>query len=268
MVCFSEVISVPITYNSTSLLVPTGAPENLRETFVDDRTITIQWEPVECSHRNGEIIGYNVTYYLAGEMQKSRSMVSYDLDSIFSAMRLIFDMEYVFEVQAVDSYGTGPPASITVWTLDLQGKIIAKNYIASYYDFFLSLGIVIVYDDRPYQNNSIVNLDAEGGILECFTNKSGCCNVQPNQTGEWIYPNGSQVQIGGNNGDFYRTRGVGVVNLIWTKNASIPNGVFCCEIPPSQVACIGVYPQSEGINNSDSQISLHNSCHLQDLLQL
>ena len=112
---------------------------------------------------------------------------------------------------------------------------------------------MIVYDDRSYQNNSIVNLDAEGGILECFTDKSGCCNVIPNRIGEWIYPNGSLVQIGGKNGDFYRTRGVGAVNLIWTRNALITNGVSCCEIPPSQVVCIGVYPQGEGINNNDSQ---------------
>ena len=75
-----------------------------------------------------------MTYYPAGEMQKSRSIVTFDLDSTFSAMRLIFDMEYVFEVQAVNSYGTGPPANITVQTSALQGEIIADD-TASYYDF-------------------------------------------------------------------------------------------------------------------------------------
>ena len=57
------------------------------------------------------------------------------------------------------------------------------------------------------------------------------------------------VQIRLRHGDFYRTRGAnpGVVSLIWTVNALIPNGVFCCEIPPSQIACIGVYPKNEGI---------------------
>ena len=109
---------------------------------------------------------------------------------------------------------------------------------------------MIVYNGRSYQNNSIVNLDAEGGALECFTDKIGCCSVMPDREGEWKYPNGSLVQIGGRNGEFYRTRGSnpGVVNLIWTENAMIPEGVFCCEIPPSQFACIGVYPKGEGIN--------------------
>ena len=123
-----------------------------------------------------------------------------------------------------------------------------------------------MYNGRSYQNNSIVNLDAEGGILQCFTNKSGCC--RPSREGEWIYPNGSLVQIRGNNSDFYRTRDAdpGVINLIWTKNASIPKGVFCCEIPPSEVACIGVYPEGEGNNNKIYRVYYYNAYDLQDLL--
>ena len=93
-----------------------------------------------------------------------------------------------------------------------------------------------------------MNLDAEGGILQCFTNKSGCCSIRPNREGEWKYPNGSLVQIQYRNEDFYRTRGKdpGVVNLIWTENAMIPEGMFCCEIPPNQKACIGMYPPDKG----------------------
>ena len=105
---------------------------------------------------------------------------------------------------------------------------------------------MIAYDGQSYQNNSIVNLDTQGGILQCFTDKSGCCNVIGNREGEWSYPNGSLIRLRNRNMDFYRTRGIGVVNLIWTRNALIPKGVFCCEIPPSQVAYIGVYPQGEG----------------------
>ena len=110
---------------------------------------------------------------------------------------------------------------------------------------------MIVYDDRSYQNNSIVNLDAKSGILHCFTDKMDCC--RQSREGQWRYPNGSLVEISGNNGDFYRTRdnNPGVVTLHWTENAMIPEGVFCCEItkiPPSQFACIGVYPEGAGIN--------------------
>ena len=108
---------------------------------------------------------------------------------------------------------------------------------------------MIVYGGRSYQNNSIVNLDDKGGVLQCYTNKSGCCKFSFGGEGEWIYPNGSEVQKRAGNGDFYRTRGKnpGVVTLAWTENAMIPNGVFCCEIPSSVNACIGVYPDNEGI---------------------
>ena len=108
---------------------------------------------------------------------------------------------------------------------------------------------MIVYDGQSYQNNiSIVNLDAEGGILQCFTDKMGCC--KQSREGEWRYPNGSLVQIRGYNADFYRTRGnnPSVVNLNWIQNALIPTGLFCCEIHPYyyQTACIGVYPPDKG----------------------
>ena len=84
--------------------------------------------------------------------------------------------------------------------------------------------------------------------MQCFTDKDGCCSLAPKREGEWVYPDDSMVQIRRNHGDFYRTRGAnpGVINLVWTENVLIPKGVFCCEIPPSQIACIGVYPEDEG----------------------
>ena len=89
---------------------------------VNDREITIQWESVECSQRNGEIIGYNVTYYPAGENSMPNSMVTQASDSTFFAMDLVFNTTYVFEVQAINSYGTGPPANANVRTSILQGR--------------------------------------------------------------------------------------------------------------------------------------------------
>ena len=61
-----------------------------------------------------------------------KSMVT--MVSTFSTMGLIFNMEYIFEVQSINNYGTGPPASVTVRTSALQGEIIADD-IANYYDF-------------------------------------------------------------------------------------------------------------------------------------
>jgi hypothetical protein len=105
-----------------SFLAPTGAPKNLTESLINDRTVTIQWKPVECSNHNGEIIGYNVTYYPNRERLMAKSVVIHASDSTFTAMGLVFDTTYVFEVQAINSYGIGPPANADVLTSVLQGR--------------------------------------------------------------------------------------------------------------------------------------------------
>ena len=99
-------------------------PTNLNGMVVNDREITIlnQWESVECSQRNGEIIGYNVTYYPGGEKSMPKFVVIHASDSTFTATDLVFYTVYVFEVQAINSYGTGPPANANVRTSTLQGR--------------------------------------------------------------------------------------------------------------------------------------------------
>ena len=85
-------------------------------------------------------------------------------------------------------------------------------------------------------------------MLQCYTNKSGCCRFQHGGEGEWIFPNGSKVRTNGTGDDLYRTRDEAVVILHWRENAMILIGIFCCEIPDEspQRACIGVYPDNEG----------------------
>ena len=127
--------------------------------------------------------------------------------------------------------------------------MITKTLLAVSY-FYLLLGIGFVFRGRSYQNHSIVNLNmADENILRCHTNKMGCCRFEPaGGEGEWLFPNGSVVRTNGFGGDFYRTRGSGVVNVYWRQNARTPTGLFCCKIPgdPDQKACIGVYPENLG----------------------
>ena len=47
----------------THNIVPSGAPQNLNVISVDFTNVTIQWNPVECSQRNGRIDGYRLIYY-------------------------------------------------------------------------------------------------------------------------------------------------------------------------------------------------------------
>ena len=45
------------------IIAPSGAPQGLNITHFDFTNVTIQWNPVECSQRNGEIDGYRLIYY-------------------------------------------------------------------------------------------------------------------------------------------------------------------------------------------------------------
>ena len=241
---------------TVSILAPSRAPENLRVIFTDDTSIVIQWEPVECAHRNGEITGYNVTYYPRTEMHNSMTLIVPESDRMFTATGLLFENEYIFEVQAFSRlYGSGSSANIAQSTQSIKGElyIISINHYTQTLANFL--GIVFVFCGKSYQNHSIVNFNVTGkNLLECFTDKKNCCI--DTRMEEWIFPNGSTVRTEGNGDDFYRNRGLGVVNLYWKQNARIPTGIFCCETNPNQKACIGVYPEYMG-----KYKSLHLICY-------
>ena len=100
------------------ITAPSGTPQNLENTSISDTSITIQWEPINCRDRNGIITSYYVTYYSTSEMQKS--VTEFVTDHAYTAMGLLFEQKYVFNVQGISGeYGLGPPASITVTTLPL-----------------------------------------------------------------------------------------------------------------------------------------------------
>ncbi len=102
-----------------AFLAPSGAPQNLGIISTDDTTIVIGWKPVECRYRNGDITGYNVTYYHGAEMMTQMLPES---DHTFTATGLLFSTMYTFEVVALSrQYGAGPSANTTKNTSGLQG---------------------------------------------------------------------------------------------------------------------------------------------------
>ena len=90
--------------------------------------------------------------------------------------------------------------------------------------------------------------------LRCITNKTACC--RPPYTGEngsvlgnWFFPNETRVpSSGGNQWDFYRTRGQMMVLLYRRRGGE--EGIYRCEIPDTmdvtQTIYIGVYSASTG----------------------
>ena len=94
----------------------------------------------------------------------------------------------------------------------------------------------------------------EGGLaLLCLTDKQDCCDRPNPRFGEWYFPNGIRVGIK-NAGDIYRNRGLSVVRLNRRNNASLPSGVFQCEIPDehgrNQNIYVGIYTVGSGMSCS------------------
>ena len=103
-------------------VAPTGPPLRLQNTIYNSTSITIQWEDVECSQRNGVINNYNVTHYCnSGENGALYSKTV--SNQMFTATRLKFNTSYIFEVQALSKISeSGPPAYISVNTSSFQGR--------------------------------------------------------------------------------------------------------------------------------------------------
>ena len=93
----------------------------------------------------------------------------------------------------------------------------------------------------------------EGGLaLLCLTDKKDCCSLrevaQGNpRIGEWYFPDGMTVD----SGDVYRKRSRSVVLLNRRNNATLPSGVYQCEIPDKQERVqstyVGIYPIGSGM---------------------
>ena len=102
---------------------PTGAPEGLTHTLVDNTSITVMWDTVPCPHQRGPITGYkllysdstdNVTMDILGVYHRL-----YDIKGLSPAIR------YTITVAAVNDGGTGPYSDppLTVWTLKYSEPI-------------------------------------------------------------------------------------------------------------------------------------------------
>ena len=91
--------------------VPTGPPIVINTTTISTN-ITVQWEPVKCIHRNGNITSYSVRVIRNGEIVKSVSVSGYIGNVTISELSI--------SVAAVNSNGTGAYSDDT--TVTTEGK--------------------------------------------------------------------------------------------------------------------------------------------------
>ena len=86
---------------------PSGPPTNCSTLSVTKSSITLQWGPVECIHRNGEITGYIVQYGVYGsETVRNMSVPGGDTNKA-TILGLKSATTYSIEVAAMNRNGTG-----------------------------------------------------------------------------------------------------------------------------------------------------------------
>ena len=84
---------------------PTGPPASVMTTSTPN-AITVQWGPVACADRNGDITGYSVRVGSA-EGERPLQMVDGDIDRQTTISGLTPSTEYTVSVAAVTTAGTG-----------------------------------------------------------------------------------------------------------------------------------------------------------------
>ena len=83
----------------------------------------------------------------------------------------------------------------------------------------------------------------------CVTDLVQCCHTGVDTLGDtvlgrWIYPNGTDVPVMGEDFDFYHNRYRSVVRLHRRNDIRSPTGLYCCEVPDAtstqQTVCANI----------------------------
>jgi len=98
--------------------------QNIRETNITMTTITLSWEPLPCSSRNGNITRYQINLLtpLYGELDIELETTGMGSES-YTFRNLIPGTEYTITISGNSSEGlSGPTANATYTTRRVQGE--------------------------------------------------------------------------------------------------------------------------------------------------
>ena len=87
---------------------PSAPPTSVRVSEVTSSSITVQWGPVDCIHRNGDITGYSVQYGEVGNGSTQTMPVSGGSATEATISGLMPSTTYSIQVAAETNAGTGP----------------------------------------------------------------------------------------------------------------------------------------------------------------
>ena len=211
-------------------------------------SITVQWEAVDCIHRNGDITGYSVRYGVQGSVKRDRTVenVTGSSDDVTGTTisGLAPNTSYVIEVAAVNGNGTGPYSDPMYWTTSVEGQCMLHilYFICTHNNGLHSPSgafIRFFHMDLPnhvYVNLSLVGNAADGSdSVQCHTDLDTCCNSdQGADRGDWYFPSGD-VLFTSSSGDIYESHGAQRVDLHRRNNADMPSGIYRCDIETNAV---------------------------------
>ena len=115
---FHEMIFILVYINYAA---PSAPPTSVSVFEVTSSSITAQWGPVNCIHRNGDITGYSVQYGEVGSGSTQTMPVSGGSTTSFTVTGLMLSTNYSIEVAAESRAGTGP-YSTAILTETRQSK--------------------------------------------------------------------------------------------------------------------------------------------------
>ena len=106
---------------------PTGYPRSIRRGTVIPNSITVHWEEVDCLDRNGAITGYVARALSNGREEGTASVGGDDREATISG--LTPSTQYIVQVAAVNSAGTGPYSPIALYGTEgiAQGYTIQES---------------------------------------------------------------------------------------------------------------------------------------------
>ena len=97
-------------YN-TLFTAPTGVPNNLTVSSTPT-SITVTWDPIDCTERNGIITSYTVEFHEVGGAEIPGEVTGHS----FTASALTPNTNYTFRVAGVNNNGSGPFIDIIIST--------------------------------------------------------------------------------------------------------------------------------------------------------
>ena len=86
---------------------PSASPTSVNTSAVTSSSITVQWGPVDCIHRNGDITGYSVQYGVQGSGTTQTMSVTGGDTTEINITGLMSSTTYSIEVAAVNIINTG-----------------------------------------------------------------------------------------------------------------------------------------------------------------